>query len=486
MRFSKKDNATLISRKYKSGHYQRIAKGVYLENAEKANPRAAIIKNIEMLFTQLNIKGTLAYASALKYPNPHKNTYILTGTQNKEVKLEGCNIAIKVFKANDQESKKDETIRVSETDCFQPYRERGVLENYSTRRADRIKVDKEFAREWIRDQIEIRNGDKERISKMKKAFTAKGKLLGREKEAGEVTADIDKLCEVFMSTYSGMPYDAYRVKKFRALRDEFLHHSFVGIEGMDYSDQLLREKLAFFESYFSNYIEGTEFTVDEAKDILVHKRAYDRHQDGHDIIRHYELTLGNPNPIVFDSFETFIESIKQTHIQMLSHRGATGVFKAQNNQVGQRMFVDKEMVLGTLQKAFEISHDIDDLIKKAFFLTICFVEIHPFEDGNGRLGRVLMNSLLQKEGRKRLIIPTVLREDYVLGLQSFTQNSNMPAVARLFDRIIEINNSIDYNSDLDDIIAYLDGKSAFMDPKDGKWGETPISMDDPLEGVISW
>ena len=106
MRFSKRDNATLIGRKYRGGHYQRIAKGVYLESAEKDNPRAAIIKNIEMVFTQLNIKGTLAYASALKYPKPHNNTYILTGAQNKEVKFEGCDIVIKVFKGNEQEPKK--------------------------------------------------------------------------------------------------------------------------------------------------------------------------------------------------------------------------------------------------------------------------------------------------------------------------------------------------------------------------------------------
>lgn len=41
-----------------------------------------------------------------------------------------------------------------------------------------------------------------------------------------------------------------------------------------------------------------------------------------------------------------------------------------------------------------------------------FVEVHPFEDGNGRTGRALMNWVLMQAGYPKLFVPVKLREDY--------------------------------------------------------------------------
>lgn len=41
-----------------------------------------------------------------------------------------------------------------------------------------------------------------------------------------------------------------------------------------------------------------------------------------------------------------------------------------------------------------------------------FVEVHPFEDGNGRTGRALMNWILMQAGYPKLFIPFKLRGDY--------------------------------------------------------------------------
>lgn len=42
-----------------------------------------------------------------------------------------------------------------------------------------------------------------------------------------------------------------------------------------------------------------------------------------------------------------------------------------------------------------------------------FVFIHPFIDGNGRISRLLMNTALIQEGYMLVIIPPVLRRDYI-------------------------------------------------------------------------
>jgi Fic family protein len=45
-----------------------------------------------------------------------------------------------------------------------------------------------------------------------------------------------------------------------------------------------------------------------------------------------------------------------------------------------------------------------------------FVAIHPFDDGNGRVARVLMNLLLMKSGYLPVVVKNELREEYYRAL----------------------------------------------------------------------
>ena len=46
-----------------------------------------------------------------------------------------------------------------------------------------------------------------------------------------------------------------------------------------------------------------------------------------------------------------------------------------------------------------------------------FVYIHPFKDGNGKVGRLLMNFALIQDGYLPAVIPPILRKDYVFLLE---------------------------------------------------------------------
>jgi Fic family protein len=46
------------------------------------------------------------------------------------------------------------------------------------------------------------------------------------------------------------------------------------------------------------------------------------------------------------------------------------------------------------------------------------VFIHPFADGNGRVARLIMNTLLIQKGFLPIIIPPVLRREYIDALEA--------------------------------------------------------------------
>lgn len=57
-----------------------------------------------------------------------------------------------------------------------------------------------------------------------------------------------------------------------------------------------------------------------------------------------------------------------------------------------------------------------------------FVKIHPFIDGNGRTARFLMNLLLLQKGYEIVIIPPVLRNDYLNSLRQYDKGNNIPFI----------------------------------------------------------
>ena len=76
-------------------------------------------------------------------------------------------------------------------------------------------------------------------------------------------------------------------------------------------------------------------------------------------------------------------------------------------------YPDPELVPKLLEKLLNHFNDFDKNVimtpfAKAAWLKCSFVEVHPFEDGNGRLSRILMNWVLHKHG---LYFPVAIARD---------------------------------------------------------------------------
>lgn len=65
-----------------------------------------------------------------------------------------------------------------------------------------------------------------------------------------------------------------------------------------------------------------------------------------------------------------------------------------------------------------------------------FVYIHPYMDGNGRIGRFLMNVLLASGGYHWTIVPVERRSDYMAALESASTESNISPFANFLAELV--------------------------------------------------
>ena len=65
-----------------------------------------------------------------------------------------------------------------------------------------------------------------------------------------------------------------------------------------------------------------------------------------------------------------------------------------------------------------------------------FVFIHPFEDGNGRVARLLMNLALLQDGYMLAVVPPILRHEYIQLLEK-AHKDDKPFVDFIAERVIE-------------------------------------------------
>jgi Fic family protein len=266
----------------------------------------------------------------------------------------------------------------------------------------------------------------------------------------------------------GEPIDPDRIQLFESVYEELVKKDYP-----DYPDQNKTIKsyqnFAFFESYFSNYIEGTEFTVEEAKQIITTATPLPtRDEESHDVLGTYQIVSNrNEMSILPSSPDHLLNLLKERHAILLSARKTKnpGEFKDKNNRAGSAEFVDMELVPGTLKKGFDWYSLLQHPFTKAAYIMFMISEVHPFLDGNGRIARVMMNAELSSKGLSKIIIPTVYREDYMGALKKLTRQRDADAYIRMLLRAWEFSSHI-HNESLDSMEAYLTDCNAFLTHKE--------------------
>jgi len=66
-----------------------------------------------------------------------------------------------------------------------------------------------------------------------------------------------------------------------------------------------------------------------------------------------------------------------------------------------------------------------------------FVYIHPYIDGNGRMGRFLMNVMLAGGGYPWTVIPLETRNDYMAALEDASVKGNIGPFSRFLAELVQ-------------------------------------------------
>lgn len=262
----------------------------------------------------------------------------------------------------------------------------------------------------------------------------------------------------------GVPFDTGRKDLFEQLR--------IALHG---TPPLIRPAapqdgttLPFFEAYFSNFIEGTEFPVKEAAEIVFDNRIpQDRPQDAHDIIGTYRIIASPTESVrVPEDFSEFERLLKHRHAEVMRARPdkMPGQYKERRNSAGNTIFVAPDLVRGTLEQGFKVYRSLQDPFQRAVFVMFLVAEVHPFVDGNGRIARIMMNAELTASSQQRIIVPTVYRSNYLMALKAISNRSGVDQLIRMLEFAQRFTQSIDW-TDFDRAEIALEKSNAFLDSR---------------------
>jgi hypothetical protein len=357
---------------------------------------------------------------------------------------------------------------------------RYCLENLAPSRGSK-RSKKTLGFEWVESELvkQLERGGEGAVNALRDEARDLAPVLELEKEFEKLST----LIAALLSTHSaegilqtrlgiahakGKPFDQSRIERFGALAS-YLNR--IELENNAYKfNKSGWRNLTFFESYFSNFIEGTEFTIEEAEEIVFEKKiSYERHEDSHDVLAHIEISgdMSEMHRVPADAAE-LIDILKVRHGLLLAERPdkRPGEFKLKPNKAGASDFVLPDLVEGTLVQGFEIYQSLPFGLKRSIFIHFMISEVHPFDDGNGRISRIMMNSELVSQDQHKLIIPTVQRDSYLNGLRSATRQGRFRTMVKVLHQMQCYTASLDWR-EYDDVKTTIQENAADKEPDEG-------------------
>lgn len=181
------------------------------------------------------------------------------------------------------------------------------------------------------------------------------------------------------------------------------------------------DRFAVNFTYESNAIEGNSLTLKDVAIVLQEKKTL----EGKDLREIYEtLNTREALKLIFGNrLKVSEKDIIRLHKILVKDTGVgTGYKKLPNFLLGRTAkTTPPENVKEQMDALISGYHEHKDLhpLQRAAIFHGKFEKIHPFEDGNGRVGRLMINVMLMSHGYPPLIIRKTHRLSYLNCLEAF-------------------------------------------------------------------
>ncbi|HEX5252028.1 MAG TPA: Fic family protein [Gaiellales bacterium] len=470
--FSSAEGYDAVSRAARRGELRSLGPGVYTPRTDE-DPKRVVQRNLHVIVGRLVpdavVADRSAYAGGMAQ---HGQLFIEHPRRSRDLVLAGVTVRPRRGPGH---HRGDIPLAPGLWMSATP---RALLENMRpsrARRGMRRTLSTEEVELWL-DRI-VRTQGEDRL----RAYRTEAQRIAPELELERELQRLDPLIGATLGTRQisartpvlrgrqvGSPFDPDRM----VLLDDLVQH----LDGLapedrpyDLADARARF-LPFFEAYFSNFIEGTEFTIEEAARIALHNDIPPgRPEDAHDITGTYEI-VSDPAEMrrTPGSGDELVELLRERHAILMAGRPTTrpGEFKERESRAGATTFVAPTMVEGTLTEGFARAVGLEDPFARAVFLMFLVSEVHPFDDGNGRIARVTMNAELTAARQARIVIPTGYRDNYLDALRALSRNENPRPIARVLDFAQRYVAEMDWSS-VEAATGLLTRTNALRDPAEG-------------------
>jgi Fic family protein len=241
------------------------------------------------------------------------------------------------------------------------------------------------------------------------SFRQNGKVITKEKYIGKTLPDSEAIKKIKISLMKEKNFGLY--KKLELIKTSFQKEwNKLPISAKEKA----MEQIAVSFTFNTNALEGSKITLEETREIIEDKISPNR------LLRDVKETEKHANVFfeMLNKKETVSkELLLDWHFKIFneSKSDIAGKFRNHLVRVGEYLapdWQDVEYLMADLLKYIKQNKLSKNIVEFAAIIHYRFEKIHPFSDGNGRIGRLLINYLLWQDGYPMIIIDYKKRKSY--------------------------------------------------------------------------
>lgn len=244
------------------------------------------------------------------------------------------------------------------------------------------------------------------------SFRKNNKVITKEKYVGKkIPRNLDKIRRSFLSKCLVLQYKPSLEKIKTSFQEEWRKYP-------KSQKEKIIEQLAIIFTYNTNAIEGSTITLDETRELLEHHIAPNKPlRDIKESENHYSIF----KQMLYKKERLNNKLILKWHKELFKETkpDIAGSFRKYDVRVGPHIAPEWNKVKPLMNFFINFYNKSKNLnqVELAARTHYIFETIHPFGDGNGRIGRLIMNYIMWHSKYPMLIIEYKKRISYYKALQ---------------------------------------------------------------------